>query len=108
MHTTTGGGESARHRHVSKGKLLPRDRILRLLDPSYAPSTLFCRCPAESLLTSTARSPFLELSQLAGHGLYEDHVPAGGIITGIGRVQGYVLSCVCVCVACLFPLTHVS
>jgi len=62
-----GGGESARSRHVAKGKLLPRDRILRLLDPS---------------------SPFLELSQLAGHGLYEDHVPAGGIITGIGRVQG--------------------
>ncbi|ESO83175.1 hypothetical protein LOTGIDRAFT_197533 [Lottia gigantea] len=63
-----GGGEKARDRHVSRGKMLPRDRINNLLDPE---------------------SPFLELSQLAGYELYgNDEVPAGGIITGIGRVSG--------------------
>lgn len=62
-----GGGSTARERHTSKGKLLPRDRIKTLLDPG---------------------SPFLELSQLAGHGLYEKPVAAGGIITGVGRVSG--------------------
>src|SRR5712672_3136030 len=60
-----GGGEAARARHLARGKLLPRDRIQTLIDPG---------------------APFLELSPLAGHGLYEDVVPAGGIITGIGRV----------------------
>ncbi|GAV06483.1 hypothetical protein RvY_16463-2 [Ramazzottius varieornatus] len=55
-------------RHVSKGKLLVRDRISTLLDPG---------------------SPFLEFSQLAGYKLYDkEEVPAGGIITGIGRVSG--------------------
>lgn len=62
-----GGGEKARERHSQHGKLLPRDRIELLLD---------------------AGSDFLELSALAGHGLYEDDLPAGGIITGIGRVMG--------------------
>jgi len=63
-----GGGEQARVRHTSKGKLLVRDRVNLLLDPG---------------------SPFLELSQLAGHDMYgDDIVPAGGIITGIGRVAG--------------------
>jgi 3-methylcrotonyl-CoA carboxylase beta subunit len=62
-----GGGPEAIKRHLSRGKLLPRDRIQRLLDPA---------------------SPFLELSQYAGWKLYEDDVPAGGIITGIGRVAG--------------------
>lgn len=68
-----GGSPSDRERHVSKGKLLPRDRIMHLLDPG---------------------SPFLELSQLAGYQLYKDEagepdeVPAGGLITGIGRVAG--------------------
>ncbi|XP_058806645.1 methylcrotonoyl-CoA carboxylase beta chain, mitochondrial [Phymastichus coffea] len=63
-----GGGKKARERHISKGKLLPRDRINALLDEG---------------------SPFLEFSQLAGYELYaEEQVPAGGIITGIGRVQG--------------------
>ncbi|KAG1061788.1 hypothetical protein G6F42_027586 [Rhizopus arrhizus] len=62
-----GGGEAARKRHLSRKKMLPRDRINRLLDPN---------------------SPFLELSALAGHNLYEDDVPAGSIITGIGRVNG--------------------
>ena len=63
-----GGGEKARARHLSRGKLLPRDRVRTLLDPG---------------------SPFLEFSQLAGFEMYdEDEVPAGGIVTGIGRVSG--------------------
>lgn len=63
-----GGGQKAKERHISKGKLLPRDRINALLDKG---------------------SPFLEFSQLAGYEMYEkDIVPAGGLITGIGRVEG--------------------
>ncbi|XP_055968471.1 methylcrotonoyl-CoA carboxylase beta chain, mitochondrial [Sorex fumeus] len=63
-----GGGEKARTLHVSRGKLLPRDRVDTLIDPG---------------------SPFLELSQFAGYQLYgKEEVPAGGIITGIGRVSG--------------------
>jgi len=62
-----GGGERARERHVARGKLLPRERLDALLDPG---------------------SPFLELSQLAAHAVYEDDVPGAGIITGIGRVSG--------------------
>uniref|UniRef100_A0A4W3HS16 Methylcrotonoyl-CoA carboxylase beta chain, mitochondrial n=1 Tax=Callorhinchus milii TaxID=7868 RepID=A0A4W3HS16_CALMI len=63
-----GGGEKARRLHTSRGKLLPRERIDRLLDPG---------------------SPFLEFSQFAGYQLYgNEEVPAGGIITGIGRVSG--------------------
>ncbi|XP_058414334.1 methylcrotonoyl-CoA carboxylase beta chain, mitochondrial isoform X1 [Diceros bicornis minor] len=63
-----GGGEKARERHKSRGKLLPRERVDGLIDPG---------------------SPFLELSQFAGYQLYDDEVvPAGGIITGIGRVSG--------------------
>ncbi|MDG4721260.1 MULTISPECIES: carboxyl transferase domain-containing protein [Thalassospira] len=63
-----GGGERARDRHTSRGKLLPRERIRQLLDIG---------------------SPFLELSQLAAYGMYGDEdVPAAGIITGIGRVSG--------------------
>lgn len=62
-----GGGEKARERHREHGKLLPRDRIELLLDPG---------------------SDFLELSIFAGYELYEDDIPAGGIITGIGRVMG--------------------
>ncbi|MBV9537862.1 MAG: methylcrotonoyl-CoA carboxylase, partial [Acidisphaera sp.] len=69
-----GGGKAARDRHVARGKLLPRDRIEALLDPG---------------------TPFLELSQLAAHGMYDDEVPAAGIITGIGRVSGR--ECVVVC-----------
>ena len=60
-----GGGERARERHVGRGKLLPRERVDRLLDPG---------------------SPFLELSPMAAHGLYDDEAPGAGIITGIGRV----------------------
>ena len=62
-----GGGDKARERHVSRGKLLPRRRLDLLLDPG---------------------TPFLELSQLAAHDVYDDAVPGAGIITGIGRVQG--------------------
>jgi len=62
-----GGSEAARARHTARGKLLVRDRVDRLLDPG---------------------SPFLELSPLAAHGMYDDEVPSAGIVTGIGRVQG--------------------
>jgi len=62
-----GGGEKARQRHLSRGKLLPRDRLNALLDPG---------------------SPFLELSQLAAYEVYDTPVPGAGIITGIGRVAG--------------------
>src|SRR3954470_8941539 len=62
-----GGDERARTRHVERGKLLVRDRVDRLLDPG---------------------SPFLELSPLAAFELYDDVVPAAGIVTGIGRVEG--------------------
>jgi len=63
----TGGGEKAQQRHTARGKLLPRERLDALLDPG---------------------SPFLELSQLAAHEVYDDPVPGAGIITGIGRVAG--------------------
>jgi len=62
-----GGGEVSRARHISRGKLLPRDRIEHLIDPG---------------------SPFLELGQLAALGLYNNEAPSAGVITGIGRVQG--------------------
>jgi 3-methylcrotonyl-CoA carboxylase beta subunit len=62
-----GGPQRARARHVERGKLLPRERVDALVDPS---------------------SPFLELSPLAAHGLYGGEAPAAGIITGIGRVAG--------------------
>lgn len=61
-----GGNETARDRHREHGKLLPRDRIQLLLDPG---------------------SDFLELSQLAGFEMYDDEIPAAGIITGIGRIN---------------------
>jgi len=65
---TKGGGEKAVARHTSRGKLVARDRIQRLLDPG---------------------SSFLELSALAAYKLYKDEdVPAGGIITGIGKIRG--------------------
>ena len=62
-----GGGESARAKHVARGKLLPRERVRTLLD---------------------AGSPFLELSQLAALNMYDNEAPCAGIITGIGRVLG--------------------
>ncbi|XP_063853332.1 LOW QUALITY PROTEIN: methylcrotonoyl-CoA carboxylase beta chain, mitochondrial-like [Scylla paramamosain] len=72
---TQGGGEKAIQRHKSKGKLLVRERINTLLDPG---------------------TPFLELSQMAGYQLYgREEVPAGGIVTGIGRVA-WVMECMVV------------
>ncbi|OYX64396.1 MAG: methylcrotonoyl-CoA carboxylase [Novosphingobium sp. 32-60-15] len=62
-----GGDARSRDRHVARGKLLPRDRVERLLDPG---------------------APFLEVGQLAANGMYGDEVPGAGIITGIGRVSG--------------------
>ena len=68
VHTVTlGGGERSRQRHVARGKLLTRDRVNLLLDPG---------------------SPFLELSQLAAHGMYGGEVPSAGVVTGVGRVSG--------------------
>ena len=61
-----GGGDAARERHAGRGKLLPRERVRALLDPG---------------------SPFLELSQLAAYGMYDDDAPSAGLITGIGRVE---------------------
>ncbi len=69
-----GGGEDPRAKHVGRGKLLPRDRVAALLD---------------------AGTPFLEFSQLAAYGMYDDTIASAGIITGIGRVSGR--ECVIVC-----------
>ena len=69
-----GGPEKHRERHVSRGKLLPRDRVERLLDPG---------------------SPFLEIGQLAACDLYEGEVPGAGLIAGIGRVSGRQVMIVC-------------
>jgi 3-methylcrotonyl-CoA carboxylase beta subunit len=62
-----GGSAESRKRHESRGKLLPRDRVMRLIDPG---------------------SPFLEVSQLAAGGMYGDEAPGAGLITGVGRVCG--------------------
>jgi len=62
-----GGGEKARAKHTERGKLLPRDRIVALLDPG---------------------SPFLEIAPLAAEGMYDDAAPAAGMVCGIGRVMG--------------------
>lgn len=69
-----GGSEKSRQKHLGRGKLLPRERVNALLDKG---------------------SPFLELSQMAAWGVYEDNIPSAGIITGIGRVNG--CECVIVC-----------
>lgn len=69
-----GGGENARNRHLSRGKILPRERVARLLDPG---------------------SPFLETGLFAAHGLYDDASPSAGIITGVGRVSGREVMIVC-------------
>ncbi|OFT90019.1 acyl-CoA carboxylase subunit beta [Corynebacterium sp. HMSC28B08] len=62
-----GGGDKARERHVSRGKLLPRDRINNLLDPG---------------------SPFLEIAPLAAEDMYDGKAPAAGIIAGVGLIEG--------------------
>ncbi len=64
---TAGGGEESVRRHRSRGKLLARERVERLLDPG---------------------TPFLELSPLAANGMYDDEAPSAGIVTGIGSVHG--------------------
>jgi 3-methylcrotonyl-CoA carboxylase beta subunit len=69
-----GGPARARERHLARGKLLPRERVMRLLDPG---------------------APFLELSPLAANGMYEDAIHGAGMITGVGRVEGR--ECVIVC-----------
>lgn len=69
-----GGGEAARAKHTARGKLLPRERVQRLLDPG---------------------TPFLELAPLAALGLYNDEAPSAGLIAGIGRVSG--VDCMIVC-----------
>src|SRR6201984_2416050 len=69
-----GGGEEARRKHLSRGKLLPRERVQRLLDPG---------------------TPFLELSQLAAYGMYDNAAPGAGVVTGVGRVAGRECMIVC-------------
>jgi len=69
-----GGPQRLRERHLERGKMLPRDRVARLIDPG---------------------SPFLELSPLAAYGMYDDAIHGAGLITGIGRVSGR--ECVIVC-----------
>ena len=69
-----GGGDTARQRHVARGKLLPRERIANLLDPG---------------------SPFLEIGATAAHGMYDGAAPGAGLIAGVGRVQGRWVMVVC-------------
>jgi 3-methylcrotonyl-CoA carboxylase beta subunit len=69
-----GGSDKARERHVRRGKLLPRERVMALIDPG---------------------SPFLELSPLAAGGMYGDAIHGAGLITGIGRVEGRECMVVC-------------
>ncbi len=69
-----GGNEKARARHVGRGKLLPRDRVMNLIDPG---------------------APFLEIGALAAHGMYDDAIHGAGMITGIGRVEGREVMVVC-------------
>ncbi|MEO7564538.1 MAG: carboxyl transferase domain-containing protein [Sphingomicrobium sp.] len=69
-----GGSAKSRERHLSRGKLLPRERVERLLDPG---------------------SPFLEIGQLAAGDMYDGEVPGAGIICGIGRVSGRQAMIVC-------------
>jgi len=69
-----GGSERSRQRHIDRGKLLPRERVERLLDPG---------------------TPFLELSQFAAWECYDDYVPSAGIITGVGKVAGREVMIIC-------------
>lgn len=62
-----GGGDAALKKHLSKGKLPPRERVSKLLDPG---------------------TPFLEICQLAAHEVYSEKVPSAGVIAGVGRVEG--------------------
>ena len=69
-----GGGAKARDRHLSRGKMLPRDRVAALLDPG---------------------SPFLEVGATAAHGMYDGAAPCAGVIAGVGRVNGAEVMVVC-------------
>ncbi|MFT7254180.1 MAG: 3-methylcrotonyl-CoA carboxylase beta subunit, partial [Paracoccaceae bacterium] len=69
-----GGGEKSRARHVSRGKMLPRERVANLLDPG---------------------SPFLEIGATAGHGMYDGAAPCGGAIAGVGQIHGQDVMVVC-------------
>ncbi|MBE9635384.1 carboxyl transferase domain-containing protein [Salipiger mangrovisoli] len=69
-----GGGDRARERHVSRGKMLPRERVANLLDPG---------------------TPFLEIGATAAHGMYGGDAPCAGVIAGIGRVMGREVMVVC-------------
>ncbi|MEM7208943.1 MAG: carboxyl transferase domain-containing protein [Pseudomonadota bacterium] len=69
-----GGGEKARERHVGRGKILPRERVSRLLDPG---------------------SPFLEVGMFAAHGLYDGASPCAGVVAGVGRIEGHECMVVC-------------
>ena len=69
-----GGSAASRERHTARGKLLPRERVERLLDPG---------------------APFLEIGQLAACDMYEGEVPGAGMIAGIGRVSGRTVMIVC-------------
>ena len=69
-----GGGPKAQERHVSRGKMAPRDRVANLLD---------------------AGSPFLEIGAVAAHEMYEGAAPGAGLIAGIGRVQGHQVMVLC-------------
>ncbi|RMX00471.1 methylcrotonoyl-CoA carboxylase [Allofranklinella schreckenbergeri] len=69
-----GGGQAARDKHQSRGKLLPRDRVQALLDPG---------------------SPFLEVAPLAALNMYDNAAPCAGVICGIGRING--VECMVVC-----------
>jgi 3-methylcrotonyl-CoA carboxylase beta subunit len=69
-----GGGARARDRHLSRGKMLPRERVANLLDPG---------------------SPFLEVGATAGHGMYDGAAPCGGVIAGVGTVEGRQVMVVC-------------
>jgi 3-methylcrotonyl-CoA carboxylase beta subunit len=83
-----GGPEASRARHVARGKLLPRERVERLLDPG---------------------APFLEIGQLAAFGLYDGEAQGAGVICGVGRVSGREVVIVCndptVKGGAYFPLT---
>ncbi|MEL6682965.1 MAG: carboxyl transferase domain-containing protein, partial [Pseudomonadota bacterium] len=69
-----GGGEKARSRHLSRGKMLPRDRVAGLLDPA---------------------SPFLEVGATAAHGMYDGAAPCAGVVAGVGLVNGAQVMVVC-------------
>ncbi|MGD1954939.1 MAG: carboxyl transferase domain-containing protein [Sphingomonadales bacterium] len=73
-HKRQGGSEASRARHLGRGKLLPRDRVERLLDPG---------------------TPFLEVGQLAAHDMYGGDIPGAGLITGVGQVEGRMVMVVC-------------